>query len=105
MPEIFKLEVYVPKTHVEEVKNALFAAGAGRIGNYDRCCWQIPGTGQFRPLDGSTPHIGQKHKTETVEEFKIELVFEGSRKTQIIEALKKSHPYETPAYQFWKIET
>jgi len=49
----YKLEVYVPLTHAEELKTALFDAGAGRIGNYDCCCWQSVGTGQFRPLAGS----------------------------------------------------
>ena len=57
---MYRINFYVPETHLEIVKDALFQAGAGKIGHYDHCCWQTKGTGQFRPLDSSSPHIGKK---------------------------------------------
>ncbi|VAW69960.1 Bsu YqfO NIF3/CutA domain, partial [hydrothermal vent metagenome] len=65
---MYKICVYVPEKSVETVKQALFDAGAGRIGNYDSCCWQTEGTGQFRPLAGSNPAIGSQGKVEFVRE-------------------------------------
>jgi hypothetical protein len=106
MSESFmKLEVYVPATHVEELKTALFGTGAGKIGNYDCCCWQTSGTGQFRPLEGSNAFIGELDKIEKVEEIKLELICPGDKITEIIAALKKAHPYETPAFQYWAVKT
>ena len=65
---MYKLIVFIPETHTEQVKTALFAAGAGRQGDYDCCAWQTLGQGQFRPLDGSKPFIGQQGDIETVAE-------------------------------------
>ena len=105
MPENFvKIEVYVPKTHAGSLKTALFAAGAGKIGNYDCCCYQSSGTGQFRPLEGSNAFIGKCGKIEKVEEVKIELICPKDKITEIITALKKAHPYETPAFQYWTVK-
>lgn len=101
---MYKICVYIPESHLQKVKNALFAAGAGRIGNYDSCCWQIEGEGQFRPLEGSAPYIGQMGKVENVKEYKIELVCEDGFIRQAIDAMKQAHPYETPAYEVWKLE-
>jgi hypothetical protein len=99
-----KLEFYVPEDHAETVKNAVFAAGAGKIGGYDKCCWCAKGTGQFRPLAGSAPYIGAEGELETVAEIKIEMVCEDDKINDAVDALKKAHPYETPAYQHWKVE-
>lgn len=92
------ISFYVPVKDAEKVKNAMFQAGAGRIGNYDYCSFESRGTGQFRPLPGSHPAIGLENKVETVEELKIEMVCEDEFVREVIGALKKSHPYETPAY-------
>lgn len=92
------ISFYVPVKDAEKVKNAMFQAGAGKIGNYDYCCFEMKGTGQFRPLPGSNPTIGSECKIETVEELKIDMVCEDSCIREVIAALKKSHPYETPAY-------
>ncbi len=100
-----KLEVYVLASHVEDLKAALFAAGAGKIGNYDCCCWQDAGTGQFRPLEGSNAFIGERGKVEKVEEIKLELICPEDKIKEIIAALKKAHPYETPAFQYWAVKT
>lgn len=92
------LIVYVPESHLEEVKQAMFSAGAGRIGNYDSCCWQTQGLGQYRPLPGSDPYQGETGKIEQVDEWKVELVCEPNLVAEVVKAMKKAHPYETPAY-------
>ena len=98
-----KLSFFVPDSHVEAVKTALFAAGGGRIGNYDNCAWQVLGRGQFRPLEGSQPFIGQVGQVEVVEEWKVELVVADESIKAVVAALKLSHPYETPAYEVWQL--
>jgi hypothetical protein len=95
---MYKICVYVPENSVETVKQALFDAGAGRIGNYDSCCWQTEGVGQFRPLSGSNPAIGTLDLVEHVAEIKIELVCEGELVEGAVRAMKAAHPYEEPAY-------
>ena len=70
----FFLAVYVPESHRDSLKQALFQAGAGKIGNYDSCCWETEGTGQFRPLPGSHPFLGSQDRLEHAPEWKIELV-------------------------------
>ncbi|HRZ28416.1 MAG TPA: YqfO family protein [Spirochaetota bacterium] len=101
---MYKLCFYVPDSHLERVKEALFKSGAGRIGNYDCCAWQVKGQGQFRALEGSNPFIGRINEVETVSEYKVEMVFEDRLREQIIRALKESHPYEEPAYDIWRLE-
>lgn len=99
-----KLSFFVPEEHLESVKQAVFAAGAGRIGNYDSCCWQTSGTGQFRGLEGSDPFLGQQGKVEQVQEYKVELVCENALIKEVIAALKRAHPYEEPAFDVIKLE-
>ncbi|UZE22725.1 YqfO family protein [Pseudomonas sp. B21-056] len=101
---MYKLCFFVPASHVDAVKNAVFAAGGGRIGDYDHCAWQVLGLGQFRPLDGSQPFIGEAGQVEQVEEWKVELVVADGLIRPVVEALKQSHPYETPAYEVWRLE-
>ncbi|KIY41479.1 NGG1p interacting factor NIF3 [Pseudomonas asiatica] len=100
---MYKLAFFVPASHVEVVKAAVFAAGGGRIGDYDHCAWQTLGQGQFRPLDGSQPYLGQTGQVEVVEEWKVELVVADELVAQVVAALKQSHPYETPAYEVWRL--
>ncbi|MCE9663546.1 YqfO family protein [Halomonas sp. M5N1S17] len=102
---MYKLAFYVPVEDAEAVKEAVFATGAGRIGNYEACCFQTPGTGQFRPLDGASPHIGQVGDLEQVEELKVELVCEDDLIEEAVAALRAAHPYEEPAFDVWKLET
>jgi hypothetical protein len=92
------ISFYVPVKDAEKVKDAMFQAGGGKIGNYDYCSFEVKGQGQFRPLPGSHPTIGSECKLETVEELKVEMVCEDDLAEAVITALKKSHPYETPAY-------
>lgn len=76
----------------------MFAAGAGTLGNYDKCSFEYKGIGQFRPLSGSSPFLGEEGKIERVEELKVEMICKKEFLTAAIKALKATHPYETPAY-------
>ena len=95
---MYKLTVFIPDEALDKVKSALFTAGAGSIGNYEQCCWQVQGVGQFMPLVGSNPHIGEHDSLETVNEWRVEMVVDAAFITATIAALKVAHPYETPAY-------
>ena len=102
---MFFLCVYVPHDHVETLKQRLFAAGAGRIGDYQQCCWQSKGYGQFLGAPSSQPNIGSAEELSIVEEVKLELFCAVDTMTPIIEELIKAHPYETPAYAFWPVQS
>lgn len=93
-----QLTFYIPESHLEIVKNALFEKGAGKIGNYDSCCWQTKGEGQYRPLENSNPFLGEQHKVSHEVEYKVEMVCEDHLVDVVIETLLKTHPYETPAF-------
>ena len=101
---MFKLCVYIPVSHLEPVKQALFAAGAGRIGDYDSCCWQVKGEGQFRPLDGSQPFIGQTGEVERVAEYRVETVCADEVVDNVLAAMRAAHPYEEPAFDLWRLD-
>lgn len=90
--------------YLEVVKQALFDKGAGKIGDYDCCCWQVLGEGQFRPLEGSQPFIGQQGKIEKVAEYKVEMVCADEFINGAVEALLTAHPYQQPAYEIYLIE-
>jgi len=100
---MYKLSVFVPATHLETVKTALFDMGAGKIGDYDHCSWQTLGQGQFRPLESSQPFIGRKGTLEIVDEYKLELVVEDEHIKAVVAAMKLAHPYEEPAYDVWQL--
>lgn len=100
---MYKLSFFVPETHVEELKAALFEQGAGKIGEYDRCAWQVLGTGQFRPLSGSQPFLGEKNKLTKIAEYKVEMVCEDLLIKRVIKTLLQVHPYQLPAYEVYPI--
>lgn len=106
---MFKLVFYVPESYAEKVKVAVFSTGAGKIGDYDQCCWQVLGQGQFRPLAVSQPFIGEapvagkQALVETVKEYRIEMVCCDELIKAAISALKEAHPYEEPAYDVWRL--
>lgn len=100
---MIQVTVFVPISHKELVKAAMFGAGGGKIGNYDSCCFEQVGVGQFRPLVGSQAFVGSINQVEIVEEVRIEMVCDEAQYKQVIEAMKSSHPYETPAYYGIKI--
>ncbi|WP_417519230.1 NGG1p interacting factor NIF3 [Marinobacter sp.] len=101
---MYKICYFVPETHLEKTKRALFDVGAGSIGDYDSCAWQSRGQGQFRPLDGSNPFLGVKGALEVVDEFKVELVCSDDLIRRAVDALKQAHPYEEPAYEIYRME-
>jgi len=100
---MYQIVVYVPVSHLELVKEALFKAGAGKIGDYDSCAWQTLGKGQFRPLEGSTPFIGQTGNVEVVDEYRVELVCKKAVLKTAVAAMIAAHPYEEPAYSVWPL--
>jgi hypothetical protein len=102
---MYKLCFYVPEDHLESVKQAVFGAGAGRIGNYDSCCWQSSGLGQFRPMKGATPFIGAVGEVEQVVEIKVEMVCADEHIREVIQALRLAHPYEEPAFDVFRVES
>ena len=97
---MFKLIYYVPDTHLDLTKTAVFNAGAGTIGNYEHCAWQVLGTGQFKPLKGANPFIGTLNALEQVAEWRVEMMVTPSVASAVLKALKASHPYEEPAFEF-----
>ncbi len=97
---MFKLIYYVPESHLELTKNAVFDAGAGGIGNYEHCAWQVLGTGQFKPVKGANPFIGQVGELEQVVEWRVETIVPEDQASKVAKALKVSHPYEEPAFEF-----
>ena len=96
---------YAPEPDVEAIKRALFDSGAGKIGYYDSCSWQTSGTGQFRPLEGSSPHIGDPHTVTHVNEYKVEIACEHHLIAAVVNKLIEVHPYEEPAYHIIKVST
>jgi hypothetical protein len=101
---MYSLVFYVPESHLEEVKEAVFSAGAGAIGDYEACCWQVKGEGQFRPNAQANPFIGQSGLLEKVEEYRVEMVLQADLKGEVVSALKAAHPYEEVAYHLIKLE-
>lgn len=94
---MYKIVFYVPESHVKAVKQAAFLAGAGQLGDYDHCCWQVLGEGQFRPLSNSQPFIGQQGEVERVAEYRVEMLCAEAYLAAVVKALKYTHPYEEPA--------
>jgi len=99
-----QLSVYVPKDYSEDVKEALFSAGAGNIGFYDECSFKIEGNGTFRPIEGSNPFSGQKNIRENADEEMISVIFETFKQNQIVAAMKSAHPYEEVAHQIYTLD-
>lgn len=94
---MYTLVTFVPAAHTEGLLEALFAAGAGRLGDYDRCAFVVRGEGRFRPLPGAIPTLGSPGEDERVVEDRIECVLEDSHVDTVLDALRRVHPYEVPA--------
>ena len=103
MTTMYQLCFYVPTSHLEQVKDALFAAGAGQYNGYDQCAWQTLGQGQFRPLNNNKPYTGEIGQLETVSEYKVEMICVEHKIGAALNALLAAHPYEQPAYAVYKI--
>lgn len=93
-----KIETYVPHQQAEQVVQAMTKAGAGTLGDYQGCTFQVEGNGTFLPMEGSHPYVGQVGKQERVQEVKIETVAPADLMPKVVHALLQAHPYEMPAY-------
>ncbi|RUT73269.1 Nif3-like dinuclear metal center hexameric protein [Ancylomarina longa] len=102
--DLKKLVSFVPEDYAEKVRNAIFQAGAGSIGNYDSCSFNAKGIGTFRGGENANPFVGEKDKLHEESEVRIETIFSGYRTRKVIDALLKSHPYEEVAYDIYPIE-
>ena len=101
---LFKLAVFVPHDYADKVRNALFEAGAGNIGNYDSCSFNLRGEGTFRASELASPFVGRINETHVEPETRIEVIFPGSLKHEILTALRREHPYEEIAYDIYPLE-
>ena len=101
----YKLVVFVPFKSVAKVSNAVFAAGGGAIGNYSHCGFGTEGTGTFLPLKGARPAVGKKGTLEEVPEMRFETIVPAEKLDRVVEAVKKTHPYETPAFDVFKLHS
>tara|TARA_X000000950_G_scaffold277505_1_gene367058 strand:- start:480 stop:797 length:318 start_codon:yes stop_codon:yes gene_type:complete len=102
---LYKLIIFVPKSHSEKVKESIFNAGAGQQGDYESCCFEVEGIGQFKPKNKARPFIGKLNEVEKVPEIRLEVLCESDKMKEIISALKLSHPYEEPAFDIIKLES
>jgi hypothetical protein len=98
-----KLVVFVPREALGPVRSALFEAGAGRIGDYERCSFYTEGTGTFLGGVGTSPSVGQAGREERVNELRLETVFPEERQDEVIAALRRAHPYEEPAFDIYEL--
>ena len=101
--ELIKLVIFVPISHAEAVRKALGEAGAGHIGNYDFCSFSVRGTGRFRPGRGTNPFLGTEGEIEEVEEERIETICPRQWVKEIIESVRRVHPYEEMAYDMYPL--
>jgi hypothetical protein len=104
METLYSLFFYVPESHLETVKMALFDLGVGRYEDYSHCSWQVLGEGQFKPLVNAKPFIGTIDEIEKVKEWRVEMLCSAHLKDLALSTLKKTHPYEEPAFGFIKLE-
>lgn len=95
---MYQLIVYVPVEAADQVKSAIFSSGAGTLGQYSHCCFEIKGTGQFLPSDNAHPAVGVPQHLNRIEELRIELLCPADCLKEAIAGLKAAHPYEHPVY-------
>ena len=98
-----KLVVFVPREALDDVRDAVFEAGAGRIGNYERCSWYTQGTGTFLAGEGSSPALGEIGREQRIAELRLETVFPAERQEAVLAALREAHPYEEPAFDVYAL--
>jgi hypothetical protein len=99
-----KLIIYVPLTHTDVVREVIGKAGGGKLGNYSFCTFSIRGIGRFKPEEGSNPYIGKVGELEEVEEERIEVTCTDEVVKDVIDAIKKMHPYEEIALDVYPLE-
>ena len=98
-----KLVVFVPAEALDAVRDALFEAGAGRIGEYERCSWYTEGVGTFFGGEQASPAVGERGQEERVPELRLETVFPAERQDAVVVALRSAHPYEEPAFDVYEL--
>jgi hypothetical protein len=98
-----KLVVFVPREALDDVRMALFEAGAGRIGDYERCSWYAEGTGTFLGGTESSPSVGSAGREQRVAELRLETVYPVEREAEVVAALRSAHPYEEPAFDLYAL--
>jgi hypothetical protein len=98
-----KLVWFVPEGALDATRDAVFDAGGGRIGDYERCSWYASGTGTFFGGEGTSPALGESGREERVAELRVETVVPEARIRDAIVALKLAHPYEEPAYDVYPL--
>ncbi|WP_345980621.1 NGG1p interacting factor NIF3 [Sulfurimonas sp. HSL3-2] len=101
---MYKLNFFVPAEDKERVKEALFSIGVGRYENYECCSFETLGHGQFKPVNGADPYIGELDRLEVVEEYKVEMICKDELIKKALVVLKKVHPYEEVAYEVFRME-
>ena len=101
---MYKLNYYVPAENKEETKEVLFAIGVGKFDNYEKCSWESLGMGQFKPVNGAQPHIGELGQLEVLQEYKVEMICPDEFIHKAVATLKAAHPYEEVAYEVFKME-
>jgi len=99
----FKLVWFVPREALEATRDAVFAAGAGRIGEYERCSWYAAGTGTFVGGEGTSPAIGERGREQRVSELRVETVVPADVLEAVVAALRAAHPYEEPAFDLYPL--
>jgi dinuclear metal center YbgI/SA1388 family protein len=102
-PALDKWVVFVPPENADPVRAAMFGAGAGQIGDYSQCSWSVPGTGQFFPLEGATPAIGNVGSVERVTEDRVEAIAPAAARQGVLAAVRAAHPYEEPAFDVYAL--
>ena len=98
-----KLVVFVPREALDRVRDALFEAGAGHIGDYERCSWYTAGTGTFLGGESTDPTVGERGREERVAELRLETVYPVEREADVVAALREAHPYEEPAFDLYPL--
>ncbi len=99
----YKIVVFVPESHIEEVRTSICDAGAGHIGDYSYCTYQTMGKGTFMPLEGSNPYIGIENKLERTSEYRLETIVSQKNMKAVIQKMKDAHPYEEVAYDIFAL--
>jgi hypothetical protein len=98
-----KLVWFVPEDALDATRDAVFAAGGGRIGDYERCSWYAAGTGTFLGGGETSPALGERGREERVAELRVETVVPADRVAEVVDALRRAHPYEEPAYDVYPL--
>jgi hypothetical protein len=99
----YKLVWFVPREALEATRDAVFAAGAGRIGAYERCSWYAAGTGTFLGGESANPALGEAGREQRVSELRVETVVSEENLARVVAALKDAHPYEEPAFDVYAL--